>query len=302
MTMLVGDMVEFHSGGNRLIGTLYNGAAADAPAILVTGSWTTVKEQMAGLYARKLAEKGFRALAFDFAMFGESEGEPRERESPSAKIDDIEAASRWLVSQGGPVGGLAVCASAGYMAHAIARGAPIAAFATVAAWLHDAGSVGEVYDGDAGVAKRTAEGEAALRAYEDTGEVRYVSAFDEHDPQAAMGAMVKDYYGDPRHGAVPEWTNRLAILSWPEWLRFDGVAIAPNVSVPTLLVHSKDAAFPDNAQKFADAAPDAAIDWRAGGQIDFYYKPAQVDPAVTKVSEHFRQHLQPLEAVVEPAR
>ena len=44
------------------------------PAIVVSGSWTTVKEQMAGLYAEKLAETGFITLAFDFRNFRRKRG------------------------------------------------------------------------------------------------------------------------------------------------------------------------------------------------------------------------------------
>ena len=43
--------------------------------------------------APALAHAGFAALTFDFRGCGESEGEPREVESPRAKADDIEAAA-----------------------------------------------------------------------------------------------------------------------------------------------------------------------------------------------------------------
>lgn len=287
--------VSFESGGNRLVGHLF-ASDKSAPGVLVTGSWTTVKEQMADLYARKLAEAGFTTLAFDFANFGESGGEPRQQESPALKIADIRAAAQWLGARddvvGQTVGGLAICASAGYMAHAIEAGAPIASFATVAAWLHDAGTVGEMYGGDEGIAERKRDGAAALRAYQESGEVRYVPAYSEDDPKAAMGEMVKPYYGDPARGAVPEWDNRFAILSWPEWLNFDGLRPAPALTVPTMMVHSEDAAFPDNLRRFASAldGPQQVV-WREGSQLDFYDQPAQVDPAIETVAEHFRRTL-----------
>lgn len=285
--------VSIESNGKRLVGHLLT-SGSSAPGVVVTGSWTTVKEQMADHYARKLAKAGFATLTFDFANFGESEGEPRQEESPRAKIADIIAAARWLAGRdevaGNTVAGLAVCASAGYMAHAIAQGAPISAFATVAAWLHDAGTVGEMYGGDEGLAERRRDGEAARAAYDATGEVRYVPAYSDSDPKAAMGEMVAPYYGDPARGARPEWDNRFAVLSWPEWLSFDGLATASQIAVPTLMVHSEDAAFPDNARRFAAAlrGPQQIL-WRAGGQLDFYDQPAQVDPAVQAVSEHFRR-------------
>ena len=190
------------------------------------------------------------------------------------------------------MGGLAIRASAGYMAHAIAAGAPVAAFVTVAAWLHDAGTVGEMYGGEEGIAERIRDGEAAQRAYEERGEVRTVPAFSEDDPKAAMGAVVQPYYGDPDKGAVPEWDNRLAVMSWPGWLTFDALAPAPSISVPTLMIHSEDAAFPANVRRFGDAlAGQQEVRWREGSQIDFYAEPAQVEPAVRDAADHFRRTL-----------
>jgi uncharacterized protein len=54
--------------------------------VSVTGSWLTVKEQMAMTYARRLAARGYAAFVFDFAGFGQSQGEPRQAEIPTRKI------------------------------------------------------------------------------------------------------------------------------------------------------------------------------------------------------------------------
>lgn len=290
------EKVTFESGPNQLVGKLFKSSSRSSLAILVTGSWTTVKEQMADRYATELAGRGFTTLTFDFAHFGESAGEPRQLESPGRKRDDIIAAARWLGAQDSvsAVGGLAVCATAGYMAQAIAAGAPIAAFVTVAAWLHDAGTVGAMYGGDDGIAERMGAGEAALQAYEAGGDVRYVPAYSATDSDAAMGGMVKSYYGDPDKGAVPEWVNRFAVQSWPEWLSYDGLAAAPAVLAPTLMVHSENAALPDNARRFAAAlgGPSELL-WREGTQLDFYSEPPQVDAAVEAAAEHFRRTLGP---------
>jgi dienelactone hydrolase len=37
------------------------------PAVIVMGSWLTVKEQMADGYAARLADRGYTAVTFDFA-------------------------------------------------------------------------------------------------------------------------------------------------------------------------------------------------------------------------------------------
>ncbi|MDX1958990.1 MAG: nuclear transport factor 2 family protein [Leptospiraceae bacterium] len=81
--------VEFDSKGSKIVGKLHLpkdfSESKKYTGVIVTGSWTTVKEQMPDLYASKLAEKGYVALTFDFRNYGESEGEPRNTEMPSKK-------------------------------------------------------------------------------------------------------------------------------------------------------------------------------------------------------------------------
>jgi fermentation-respiration switch protein FrsA (DUF1100 family) len=64
---------------------------------IVRGSFTSVKEQMPAAYAQKLADHGLVALAFDYAHYGESAGEPRQLESPDEKVSDLQAAVSYLV-------------------------------------------------------------------------------------------------------------------------------------------------------------------------------------------------------------
>ncbi|MEO0909834.1 MAG: alpha/beta hydrolase, partial [Pseudomonadota bacterium] len=92
--------VEFESNGNLLKGILFLPANSDnpLPAVIVTGAWTTVKEQMPGTYARELAARGFVSLAFDFTGWGKSEGSPRYVEDPVVKTTDIHAAAEYLAT------------------------------------------------------------------------------------------------------------------------------------------------------------------------------------------------------------
>src|SRR5260370_14515337 len=64
------------------------------PAVLITGSWLTVKEQIADRYARALAERGYTAVTFDFAGFGGSGGGPRQAHIPAPQSEDITAPAR----------------------------------------------------------------------------------------------------------------------------------------------------------------------------------------------------------------
>src|SRR5689334_16772760 len=83
------------SAGETLVGSFYRPTSAATSdrhaAVVVTGAWMTVKEQMPANYAAALAERGFAALTFDFRGWGESGGARRQLEDPSAKIDDIRA-------------------------------------------------------------------------------------------------------------------------------------------------------------------------------------------------------------------
>lgn len=291
--------VALPSEGVDLHGDLYRPApqpAQDAsPAVLVVGSWLTVKEQMAGRYAAGLARRGLTALAFDFRGYGASKGGPQNFESPERKIADIVSAVDYLKSRpdvdASRIGALGICAGAGYIAVAGSRTPEIRSVAMVAPWLHDATLVQDIYGGADGVRERMAAGEAARSKYESTGEVDYIPAASDTDERAAMYGPF-DYYLQADRGAVPEWDNRFAVMSWPEWLTFDPIAAAPRCTAPTFMLHSPDAAVPDGARRFHEAltAP-KELQWTTGTQFDFYDREPTVTPALDSVKAHFERTL-----------
>ena len=68
-------------------------------ALAVSGPFGACKEQSSGLYAMRMAERGFVALAFDPSYTGESSGEPRRTASPDINTEDFMAAVDFLSKQ-----------------------------------------------------------------------------------------------------------------------------------------------------------------------------------------------------------
>lgn len=74
-------------------------AQGKLPAIAVSGPFGAVKEQSSGLYAMKMAERGFLSIAFDPSFTGESGGSPRYMNSPDINTEDFQAAVDFLSVQ-----------------------------------------------------------------------------------------------------------------------------------------------------------------------------------------------------------
>ncbi|MBO2465017.1 alpha/beta hydrolase [Actinomadura violacea] len=291
--------VRFADDAAKLAGHLFlpdpAGRIGPVPGVVVAGTWTSVKEQMADRYAEELARRGFAALSFDFTGYGESGGRPRDYESPELKVQDLRAAADFLTRHPAVsdmhLGALGVCAGAMYVSAFAAEDPRVRSLALVAPWLHDRRLCEENYGGPEGIEAKKAAAAEARRRYEDSGQVAYVPVVSGSDPDAAMPFDI-DFYLNPKRGGIAQWPNRFAVMAWPGWLDFDAVAIAPQVTVPVLLVHSEDAAIPDGARRFHHglAGPKRFL-WTEGAQFDFYDQSPQVDFAADAAAEHFARTL-----------
>jgi uncharacterized protein len=293
--------VTFQSEGETLVGNLYlptNYKSGDKlPTVVVTGAWMTIKEQMPGGYAQRLADRGFAALAFDFRFWGESGGKLRSLESPRDKIADIKNAVSFLqtVAAVDPtrIAGLGICASAGYMAVATAEDARIQSFITVAPWIHDPKIVDTVYGGKTTVQELIATGQAAKNKFKQTGKADHVLATSKTDKTAVMYGDI-DYYQNPKRGAIPQWSNQFAVASWAEWLTFNPMPVAKQINVPTLFIHSEKAAIPDGARQFFAAIPgkNKQMNWLPDRtQFDFYDQDATVKQSITLITNFLQSAL-----------
>ncbi|WP_443217143.1 alpha/beta hydrolase, partial [Rhizobium sp. RSm-3] len=70
--------VSFASGDSYVVAHLYlpegHDPAKRYPAVAVGGSFTSVKEQMGGIYGGEMARRGVMALAIDYRNYGQSGG------------------------------------------------------------------------------------------------------------------------------------------------------------------------------------------------------------------------------------
>jgi len=286
--------VTFENEGVTLVGTLYLPAdyrpAEKRPGVLATGAWTSIKEQMSGLYAREMAERGYVALAFDFRGWGESGGTIRFKEDPASKTSDIVAAGRFMASlpevDAGKIAGLGICASAGYMAQAASSNANFASVALIAPWLHNARIVEQVYGGPPGVAALIATSQEA-EAAEHEGRPRVIVAASMIDQTSLMYQI--PYYTQSNRGLIPAYDNKFNLASWEPWLTYDSVAVGAQLDKPTLVVHSEAAAIPQGARAFlALLEHDKSEVWLEDvTQFDFYDKPEDVTRAADAAAAHF---------------
>jgi len=296
--------VNFNSEGANLVGNLYLPLNFDEskkyPAIVVSGSWTTVKEQMAGLYAEKLAKEGFITLAFDFRNFGESEGEPRFYESPELKKTDVRNAVTFLETQStinnDQIGAFGVCAGAMYTLMAASEDDRIKSVVTVASWLHDAEAVKLFYGGEVGVNEKLAAAREAKRNYAENGVVDYIPTISTEDSTAAMYGPY-DYYLNPERGAISEWSHdKFAVMSWEDWLTTDPMTTAKDLQKPTLMIHSDGAVLPQYTKNYFEniATDDKRLHWMETDlespyhQFSYYDQDNEVNESVNEASRWFK--------------
>ncbi len=109
------------------------------PAIAVSGPFGACKEQSSGLYAMRMAERGFVTLAFDPSYTGESSGEPRRTASPDINTEDFMAAVDFLSKNdqvdAERIGIIGICGWGGIALNAAA--ADVRIKATVASTMYD---------------------------------------------------------------------------------------------------------------------------------------------------------------------
>lgn len=125
--------------GLDIAANVYTPAGYDAakkyPAVVVAHPNGGVKEQVAGLYAQRLAENGYIAIAADASYQGASGGEPRHTDKPAYREEDIHGMvdyiSQYPGVDAGRIGILGICGGGGYTVKAAQSDKRLKAVATL---------------------------------------------------------------------------------------------------------------------------------------------------------------------------
>ncbi|WP_196333329.1 alpha/beta hydrolase [Vibrio harveyi] len=284
--------IELNTQVGQLAANLYlPKGTKNAPVVIVTGAWTTVKEQMPAVYAQALAERGYAALTFDFRGWGESKDQVMYLEDPARKTADIraviEAVSQLDGVDASRIGGLGICASAGYMLDAVAGNDKVKAAAVVAPWLHDKAMATEIYGGEESAKNLLAAAEEAAHSATPV----YIEAASATNENALM--FQAPYYTETDRGLIPEYDNQYNVASWTGWLNYDAQASAATQDKPVLMVASEAMALPAGVHRYIEnAGSNVNAVWLYDiNQFDFYDQPEAVKLAVDEVVEHFEANL-----------
>lgn len=289
------ERVTFLVDGDRVVGNLHLPEGdGPFPGVIAGGPMTSVKEQVTGVYAQALAERGFATLAMDHRNFGESDGAPRQYENYHLKIEDLREAVGVLADhaavEAGRLGAAGICLGAGYILHAAAQDARIRAAGTVVGYFRDVSAM-RVADPD-GFQAKVDQGIKARQHYENTDEVLTVPAAALSGDAAMTLQSTYDYYATPRAG-VTNYTNAFAVMSREHFLTFDVQSVASVLNIPLVMVHSENGLSPKWARAFNENLQiEAPLHWLDGpNQTAFYDDPDLVGKAAELLAAHFEANL-----------
>lgn len=280
------------------------------PAIIVSHPGGGVKEQTAGTYARKLAERGFVTIAYDASYQGESTGLPRQLENPHIRTEDVSAVIDHLVTlpyvDKERIGAMGICAGAGYTANAAIDDRRIKAVGTVSAvnigamfrngWNNDVRDADALPYVQAGSDARTADAGGAEVATMPLAPLREEDAPNEELRQAW------EYYHTPR-AQYPTAPGFATARSLTQIIPYDAYGKAEAFLTQPLQIVAGSVAgskwMSDDLFARAASADKAFHVVDGANHMDLYDREPQVDEAVSVLGAFFQRALGA--ALVEPA-
>lgn len=268
------------------------------PVVVVSHPGGGVKEQTAGLYAKKLADHGLIAIAFDRSYQGESTGEPRQLENPYISTEDVSAVVDYLTTlpyvDQNKIGAMGICAGAGYSANAAINDRRIKALGMVSAvnigqmfrngWENTAKDADALPYLEAGSAARTADASNNEMA------TMPLAPMKEEDAPNAELRGAWEYYHTPRceHPNAPGYAlvrNLTQIITYDAYNKAEAFLNQPILAVAGSKAGSK---WMSDDLIARAASTDKALHIVEGSDhMDLYDVPQYVDEAVSKLAPFF---------------
>lgn len=299
--------MRYDLGGLQIVANVYTPPNYDPAqrhaAVAVAHPNGGVKEQVAGLYAQRLAEQGFITIAADAAYQGGSGGAPRSVDKPSHRIEDIHGMADVLTQYAGVnaarLGLLGICGGGGYALAAAKTDKRFKAIATLS--MFNSGRVRRngLQDSQLDTIQQRLQQASDARATEAAGgAVQYAGDADLTDEQIA--ALPFDLYRQGYHyhwrtHAHPNSTFRYTTSSLLDLMRWDATDQIELISVPLLMLAGSAADtryMTEDAFAKATGAQDKQLFLIEGAKhIETYWVPEYVDAALGQLVPFFARTL-----------
>lgn len=273
------------------------------PAIVIAHPNGGVKEQVAGLYAQRLAEYGYITITADAAYQGASGGLPRSVDKPANRIEDIHGMADYLSQYPGVdtarIGLLGICGGGGYSLKAAQTDKRFKALATLS--MFDSGLVRRngYQDSQISTIQERLKLATDARANEATiGEISYSGDARLTDEQIAklpfdLYRQGYEYYWKTH--VHPNSTFRYTTSSLIDLMNFDAQSNMDLINQPLLMMAGTKADsryMTESAFKKATGTSNKELFLIDGAtHIETYWVPRYVDQAMSKLDSFFDSHI-----------
>ncbi|MER8825184.1 alpha/beta hydrolase [Mesorhizobium sp. M0938] len=299
--------VKYALHGLDVVANVYTPANYDEsqkyPAIVVAHPNGGIKEQVAGLYAQRLAERGYITITMDAAYQGGSGGEPRSVDKPQFRIEDIHGAADFITRYAGVdaerLGLLGICGGGGYSLSAAKADKRFKSVATLS--MFNSGRVRRngFADSQLDTIQERLRQVTAARAQEMAGgEILYAGDANLTDEQIAalpfeMYRQGYEYYWKTH--AHPNSTFKYTMSSLLDLMRWDAADELELIDQPLLMIAGSKA---DSLYMTEDAFPKATgtkdkelFKIEGATHVETYWVPDYVEAALGKLTPFFARTL-----------